>query len=116
MNPRSNSRTSRRLLRVALAGAIALGAPLAVAGVANAAPASTWDRIAQCESSGNWATNTGNGFFGGLQFTLSTWHAFGGVGMPNQASREQQIAVAERVQAGQGWGAWPVCSKQAGMA
>jgi ABC-type transport system substrate-binding protein len=116
MNPRSNSRMGRRLLRVALAGAIALGAPLAVAGTANAAPASVWDTIAQCESGGNWRTNTGNGFYGGLQFTLSTWQAFGGQGMPQQASRDQQIAVAQRVLAGQGWNAWPVCSRKAGMA
>jgi uncharacterized protein YabE (DUF348 family) len=69
-----------------------------------------WDRIAQCESGGNWATNTGNGYYGGLQFTLSTWHAYGGAGMPNQASREAQIAVAERVAAAEGgYGAWPVC-------
>ncbi|MEN3270557.1 MAG: resuscitation-promoting factor RpfA [Pseudonocardia sp.] len=115
MNPRSNSRMGRRMLRMALAGAIALGAPLAVAGTANAAPASVWDTIAQCESSGNWQTNTGNGFYGGLQFTLSTWQAFGGQGMPQQASRDEQIAVAQRVQAGQGWNAWPVCSHRAGM-
>jgi uncharacterized protein YabE (DUF348 family) len=69
-----------------------------------------WDSLAQCESGGNWATNTGNGYYGGLQFTLSTWHAYGGVGMPNQASREAQIAVAERVAAAEGgYGAWPVC-------
>ncbi|WP_346277926.1 transglycosylase family protein [Pseudonocardia sp.] len=106
----------RRLLRTALAGAIALGAPLAVAGTANAAPASAWDALAQCESGGNWQINTGNGFYGGLQFTLSTWKAFGGQGMPHQASRDQQIAVAQRVLAGQGWNAWPVCSRKAGMA
>lgn len=76
---------------------------------------SVWDRIAACESGGNWSINTGNGFYGGLQFTLSTWYGYGGTGMPNQASREQQIAVAQRVQAGQGWGAWPVCSVKAGV-
>jgi LysM repeat protein len=69
-----------------------------------------WDRIAQCESTGNWHANTGNGFYGGLQLTLSTWHAFGGTGRPDQASKATQIAVAERVQKAQGWGAWPVCS------
>src|SRR5690242_11160869 len=73
-----------------------------------------WDAIAACESGGNWAINTGNGFYGGLQFTLSTWRAFGGTGMPQNASREQQISVAERVLAGQGIGAWPVCGKRAG--
>ena len=76
---------------------------------------SVWDRIAACESGGNWAINTGNGYYGGLQFTLGTWYANGGTGMPNEASREQQIAVAQNVQASQGWGAWPVCSVKAGV-
>jgi uncharacterized protein YabE (DUF348 family) len=74
-----------------------------------------WDKIAACESGGNWSINTGNGFYGGLQFTLSTWHAYGGSGMPNQASRAAQIAVAKRVQAAQGWGAWPACTAKLGM-
>jgi hypothetical protein len=73
-----------------------------------------WDALAQCESGGNWAINTGNGYYGGLQFSLQTWHAFGGSGMPNENSREAQIAVAERVLASQGWGAWPSCSSQLG--
>ena len=102
---------ARGLAVVALAGA-GLGA--AGAG-ANAAPGSTWDALAECESSGNWAINTGNGFSGGLQFTPSTWAAFGGVGAPENASRAEQIAVAERVQAGQGWGAWPSCAAQLGL-
>ncbi len=73
-----------------------------------------WDRIAQCESGGNWAANTGNGYYGGLQFSLGTWQAYGGSGRPDQNSREQQIAVAERVrQAEGGYGAWPHCGKQA---
>ncbi len=73
-----------------------------------------WDRIAQCESGGNWAANTGNGYYGGLQFSLSTWHAYGGTGYPNEHSREDQIAVAERVAAAEGgYGAWPVCGKLA---
>ena len=79
------------------------------------ASGSLWDKIAQCESGGNWAINTGNGFYGGLQFTLSTWHAYGGSGMPNNASREAQIAVAKRVQAAQGWGAWPACTAKLGI-
>jgi resuscitation-promoting factor RpfB len=75
---------------------------------------SVWDRIAQCESGGNWAANTGNGYYGGLQFNLSTWQANGGSGRPDQNSREQQIAVAERVRdASGGYGAWPVCGKLA---
>jgi resuscitation-promoting factor RpfA len=82
---------------------------------ANATSTSTWDALAQCESSGNWAINTGNGFAGGLQFTPSTWAAYGGTGSAANASREQQIAVAERVQAAQGWGAWPSCSAKLGL-
>ena len=74
-----------------------------------------WDRLAQCESGGNWSINTGNGFYGGLQFTPSTWRGYGGTGMPHQASREQQIAVAKKVQAGQGWGAWPACTAKLGI-
>jgi hypothetical protein len=79
------------------------------------ASGSVWDRIAQCESGGNWSINTGNGFYGGLQFTLSTWHAYGGSGMPNHAGRAQQIAVAQKVQASQGWGAWPACTSKLGL-
>jgi len=79
------------------------------------APALIWDRLAACESTSNWHANTGNGFLGGLQFTLTTWRAYGGLGSPAQASRAQQIAVAERVLAGQGWRAWPACSKRLGL-
>lgn len=75
---------------------------------------SVWDRIAACESGGNWAISTGNGYYGGLQFTLGTWRANGGTGLPQDASREEQIRVAQNVQASQGWGAWPVCSRKAG--
>lgn len=75
---------------------------------------SVWDRIAQCESGGNWSINTGNGYYGGLQFNLSTWRAYGGQGYPHQNSREQQIAVAERLRdASGGYGAWPHCGKLA---
>ncbi len=75
---------------------------------------SAWDRIAACESGGNWAANTGNGYYGGLQFNLSTWSAYGGSGRPDQNSREAQIAVAERVRnASGGYGAWPVCGARA---
>jgi uncharacterized protein YabE (DUF348 family) len=84
-----------------------------------AAPAvadgSVWDRLAQCEAGGNWAANTGNGFYGGLQFNLRTWSANGGSGRPDQASREEQISVGQRVQASQGWGAWPSCSSKLGL-
>jgi len=82
---------------------------------AAASRSSVWDKIAQCESGGDWHINTGNGFYGGLQFTLSTWHGFGGSGMPNRHTRDQQIVVGKRVQRSQGWGAWPVCSVRAGV-
>jgi LysM repeat protein len=76
---------------------------------------SVWDRLAQCESGGNWATNTGNGYSGGLQFSSGTWRANGGSGSPHTASRAEQIRVAQRVQASQGWGAWPACSARIGL-
>ncbi|MGY2873687.1 resuscitation-promoting factor RpfB [Marmoricola sp. URHA0025 HA25] len=73
-----------------------------------------WDRIAQCESGGNWHANTGNGYYGGLQFSLGTWRAYGGPSRPDLVSREQQIAIAEKVRAASGgYGAWPVCGKLA---
>ncbi|MGW2487093.1 LysM peptidoglycan-binding domain-containing protein [Streptomyces sp. NPDC001606] len=103
----------------ALAGA-ALLAPLgllAATGNAAAADNGVWDRIAQCESGGNWHINTGNGYYGGLQFSAGTWRAYGGTAYAptaDQASRSAQIAVATRVQQSQGWGAWPVCSGRAG--
>jgi resuscitation-promoting factor RpfA len=80
---------------------------------AAAAPSVNWDAIAQCESGGNWSINTGNGYYGGLQFSLSTWRANGGSGNPANATREEQIAVAERVLITQGIDAWPVCGKHA---
>jgi transglycosylase-like protein/LysM domain-containing protein len=74
-----------------------------------------WDRLAQCESSGNWSINTGNGYYGGLQFSQSSWNAAGGTGNPANASREEQIRVAENLRSMQGWGAWPSCSSQLGL-
>ncbi|WP_432138554.1 MULTISPECIES: transglycosylase family protein [unclassified Streptomyces] len=102
-----------------LAGAVLL-APLgllAATGDAAAADSGVWDRIARCESGGNWHINTGNGYYGGLQFAGSTWRAYGGTAYAptaDGATREQQIAVATKVQRAQGWGAWPVCSARAG--
>ena len=90
--------------------AICAGA-LSIAIPANA-DSVNWDAVANCESSGNWHINTGNGYYGGLQFTLSTWHANGGSGNPANASREEQIRVAENVLASQGIGAWPVCGSR----
>ena len=79
-----------------------------------ASGSSVWDRIAQCESGGNWAANTGNGYYGGLQFSLSTWRAYGGPSRPDLVSREQQIAIAVKVRdASGGYGAWPVCGQRA---
>ena len=102
---------TRALGRLTLIGAL-LAAPLALgSGVASA---TDWDAVAQCESGGKWNTQTGNGFGGGLQFTDSTWHAFGGKGQPENASKAQQIAVAEKVKGAQGMKAWPTCSKKTG--
>ena len=103
----------RRTAQFVLVGALA-AAPMAVgAGVASAD--TNWgDQLAQCESGGDWSTNTGNGFGGGLQFTDSTWKSFGGKGQPEDASRGEQIAVAERVKDEQGMNAWPTCSKKTG--
>jgi hypothetical protein len=102
-----------------LTGAAAL-APLAVlaaGGEASAADSGVWDRIAQCESGGNWQINTGNGYYGGLQFAASTWRAYGGTRYAptaDRASRAEQIAIATKVQHASGWGAWPVCAARAG--
>ena len=76
---------------------------------------SVWDKLAQCESGGNWSINTGNGYYGGLQFSLSTWRAYGGKGYPHQASREEQIRIAKKLQAAAGWGSWPACSSKLGL-
>ncbi len=108
---RRPSKATRVVALVGVTGA-AVAAPLMAAGTASAATASEWDRVAQCESGGNWSINTGNGYYGGLQFSASTWAAYGGTAYAptaNQASKSQQIAVAEKVLAGQGKGAWPSC-------
>lgn len=76
---------------------------------------SVWDQIAACESGGNWAINTGNGFYGGLQFTMGSWAATGGSGNPADASRDEQIARGQILQSRQGWGAWPACSAKLGL-
>lgn len=116
---RDNARKNQVRTTAVLAGA-ALLAPLgllAATGNAAAADSGVWDRIAQCESGGNWHINTGNGYYGGLQFAASTWRAYGGTAYAptaDQASKSQQIAVATKVQRAQGWGAWPTCSARAG--
>ncbi|MCG3039226.1 transglycosylase family protein [Streptomyces sp. S1A] len=112
-----NSRLTRLSLAISVGGA-GMALPLVAAGGASAASVDTWDKVAQCESTGNWSINTGNGFYGGLQFTQSTWAAFGGTEYAPRAdlaTKDQQIAVAEKVLAGQGPGAWPVCSVKAGL-
>lgn len=104
----------RRLLTlVALALGLAFAAAALSAGTASA-DSVNWDAVAKCESGGNWAIDTGNGYYGGLQFSPATWKANGGKGMPDQASREDQIRVAENVLKSQGLDAWPVCGKSAG--
>ncbi|WP_327101435.1 transglycosylase family protein [Nocardia vinacea] len=103
-----NRKLTRALGLAAVAGAIA-AVPFGLSTATASASGHNWDAVAQCESSGNWNTNTGNGFGGGLQFTQSTWAANGGSGSPENASREEQIRVAENVLATQGPGAWPVC-------
>lgn len=105
-----------------VAGVIFAGTAIAGVGAgttdAFAAPDSDWDALAQCESGGNWHINTGNGYYGGLQFSAGTWTGHGGgefAATADQATREQQIYVAEKVLASQGWGAWPSCAAQLGL-
>ncbi|MEU9450665.1 transglycosylase family protein [Streptomyces sp. NPDC048277] len=107
-------RPSKAVRAIAVAGVtgVAVAAPLMAAGSASAATASEWDTVAKCESGGNWSINTGNGYYGGLQFSASTWAAYGGTAyapQANQATKAQQIQIAEKVLAAQGKGAWPVC-------
>ena len=111
--------TRARGRRTLAAGAVAVGAAAIGIG-ALAAPASAaqhdWSGVADCESSGNWSINTGNGYYGGLQFTLGTWQAYGGSGLPSNASRETQIAVATKIRdASGGYGAWPACAASLGL-
>ncbi|MFE7762587.1 transglycosylase family protein [Streptomyces sp. NPDC057438] len=110
--PSAMQRSARAIAVVGVTGAAAVAAPLMAAGSASAATASEWDAVAQCESGGNWSINTGNGYYGGLQFSASTWAGYGGTqyaSTADKASKAQQIAIAEKVLAGQGKGAWPVC-------
>ncbi|MEU9054245.1 transglycosylase family protein [Streptomyces sp. NPDC048384] len=109
---RRPSKAARAIAVVGVTGAAAVAAPLMAAGSASAATASEWDAVAQCEAGGNWSINTGNGYYGGLQFSASTWAAYGGTAYAStadQATKAQQIEIAEKVLAGQGKGAWPHC-------
>jgi uncharacterized protein YabE (DUF348 family) len=95
---------------------VAVGTKEAPAEPNFASGGTVWDSLAQCESGGNWAINTGNGYYGGLQFSLSTWQAYGGTGLPSDASRETQIAVATKLRdATGGYGSWPACSAKLGL-
>jgi nucleoid-associated protein YgaU len=110
-------KTGRMVLGLAALGTASTVALMAPASAAQAKSSVNWDAIAQCESSGNWSINTGNGYYGGLQFSRSTWKAYGGTkyaSTANKASRSEQIAIAEKVLDGQGIGAWPVCGRKAG--
>ncbi|MEU0221868.1 transglycosylase family protein [Streptomyces sp. NPDC006265] len=110
---RRPSKATRAIAVAGVAGA-AVAAPLMAAGNASAATASEWDAVAQCEAGGNWSINTGNGYYGGLQFSASTWSGYGGTkyaATADQATKAQQIEIGEKVLAGQGKGAWPVCGK-----
>ena len=108
---RSRRATASIVAGMTLAGAAAVG----FSAPAQAATVDTWDRLAECESNGTWDINTGNGFYGGVQFTLSSWQAVGGEGYPHQASKAEQIKRAEILQDLQGWGAWPLCSQKLGL-
>src|SRR6185312_4343226 len=116
---RKPTNSSVSVAKLAFTGAVIGGGGLALAGHAGAATDGEWDRVASCESGGNWAINTGNGYQGGLQFTPGTWSSHGGgqyAPAAHLATKEEQIAVAERVLATQGRGAWPVCGRGLGAA
>ncbi|QKT11842.1 transglycosylase family protein [Rhodococcus sp. W8901] len=103
--------TVKRALGTVAATTALIAAPLAMStGTANAA-SGDWEAVAQCESGGDWGADTGNGYYGGLQFSAGTWNANGGSGLPHHNSREEQIRVAESVLANQGSGAWPSCGQ-----
>ena len=118
---RGRHRTPTTAARLTAASAVGVGtAAISVLAVpaAHAASDSAWDKVAHCESGGNWSDNTGNGYYGGLQFSASTWNSFGGdkyAPRADEASRSEQIDIANNVLARQGWGAWPVCSRVAGV-
>lgn len=123
MTAHHKHRKTKEKRRAAIGAAVGVSTVAAALSVGSGSPASaastsTWDKVADCESSGNWAINTGNGYYGGLQFTQSTWAAYGGTryaARADLASKTQQITTAERVLASQGPGAWPVCSVRAGL-
>ena len=108
----------RTMLSAAVLSAATIAPAVAIASPSHAVRTHTWERLAQCESSGRWHINTGNGYYGGLQISRSTWHAHGGgrfAARPDRASKRQQIRVATRIKHSQGWGAWPACSARIGV-
>lgn len=107
-----NTSIRRTATALAIGGAVAATMSMPAA---NAVDGATWDALAQCESGGNWSINTGNGFYGGLQFTQQSWNGVGMSGSPATATRAQQIEAGERLLAIQGWGAWPACSAKLGL-
>ncbi|CRZ13511.1 transglycosylase family protein [Mycolicibacterium neworleansense] len=107
-------RAFTRAFWISAASAGFMLAPLFAATATAGADTVNWDAIAECESGGNWSTDTGNGHYGGLQFKPATWASHGGIGSPASASREEQIRVAENVLASQGIGAWPKCGVRGG--
>ncbi|MGQ0630663.1 MAG: LysM peptidoglycan-binding domain-containing protein [Sporichthyaceae bacterium] len=112
------TRTMRTAVLAGTAAVLPLAGGVVLAPSATAASASTWDRLAQCESGGRWSVNTGNGYYGGLQFSPGTWRGYGGTRYAPRAdlaSRPEQITIAEKVLDGQGWGAWPACSRKLGL-
>jgi resuscitation-promoting factor RpfA len=120
--PRHRAPKNARPVRnaaIAVTAAAAVAAPISsTLSSAEAATGKTWNRLASCESGGNWHINTGNGYYGGLQFSSGTWLAYGGgkfASRADLASRSEQIAIAEKVLKNQGWGAWPACSARLGL-
>ena len=114
--PTSRRVISQHVLREPVARVVRVGTKTVAATTNFASGTTVWDRLAQCESGGNWATNTGNGYYGGLQFSLGTWQAYGGSGLPSNASRLTQIAIATKIRdASGGYGAWPACAASLGL-
>lgn len=110
--------TRGRIIASTVAATAVVAAPLALSAAPAQASGSVWDRVAACESGGNWSINTGNSFYGGLQFTNSTWRGYGGTKYASRAdvaTKAQQIAIANKTLASQGPGAWPVCGPKAGL-
>jgi hypothetical protein len=108
----------RTLVSSAALAAATVTPLIAITSPSDAATTRTWQKLAMCESSGRWHINTGNGYYGGLQISRSTWKGYGGgrfASLPSRATKAEQIKIAERIKRGQGWGAWPSCSRRIGV-